>query len=117
LQSRGGSFRDAALPGRGGDPGAGLTYKAYLDILLESVRLKSCTVWIPIMAVAIVGPRSLVSRLRTSGNSRGRTNFARDGRQRLLQEWRRVGKDDTAAFRLLKGSTKPLLNLVTVRNF
>lgn len=93
----------------------GLTYKAYLDVLLDSVRLQSCTVDTD-HGCAIVRRRPLVSRLRHLAN-RAVGTILRDSRRRLLQEWRRVGKDDVAAFRLLKAHTKSLLNLVTVEEF
>jgi hypothetical protein len=93
----------------------GLTYKAYLDILLESVRFRSCTVDTD-HGCAIVRRRPLVPRLRHLAN-RAVGTIARDSRRRLLQEWRRVRKDDVAAFRLLKARTKSLLNLVTVEEF
>ena len=93
----------------------GLTYKAYLDILLESVRLQSCTVNTD-DGCAIVRRRPLVSRLRHLAY-RAAGTISHDSRRRLLQEWRRAGKDDVAAFRLLKVHAKSLLNLVTVEEF
>jgi hypothetical protein len=92
----------------------GLTYKAYLDMMLESVRLQSCTVDTD-HGCAIVR-RPLVSRLR-SISYRALGTIAGDSRSRLLHEWQRVGKDEAAAFRLLKAHAKSLLNLVTVEEF
>jgi hypothetical protein len=93
----------------------GLTYKAYLDMMLESVRLQSCTVDTD-HGCAIIRRRPLMSRLRLIA-SRALGPIGGGNRSRLLREWRRVGKDDAAAFRLLKAQTKSLLNLVTVEEF
>jgi hypothetical protein len=93
----------------------GLTYKAYLDMMLESVRLQSCTVDTD-HGCAIVRRRPLVSRLRSIAY-RALGTIVGDSRSRVLREWRRVAKDDSAAFRLLKAHPKSLLNLVTVDEF
>jgi hypothetical protein len=100
-------FRDGAW--------CGLTYKAYLDMMLESVRLQSCTVDID-HGCAIIRRRPLVSRLRRIAH-RALGMIGRDSRSRLLHEWRRVSKDEAAAFRLLKAQATSLLNLVTVDEF
>jgi hypothetical protein len=93
----------------------GLTYKAYLDIMLESARFQSCTVDTD-HGCAIIRRRRLMSRLpRIASRALGRIGGG--NRSRLLHEWRRVGKDDAAAFRLLKAHAKSLLNLVTVEEF
>jgi Methyltransferase domain len=93
----------------------GLTYKAYLDMILESVELQSCTVDTD-HGCAIVRRRPLVSRLGSTGHRTLRT-IAWDCRSRLIHEWKWAGKDEAASFRLLKAHAKALLNLVTVEEF
>jgi hypothetical protein len=93
----------------------GLTYKAYLDMMLESVRLRSCTVDTD-HGCAIIRRRPFVSRLsRIAYRALG--TIWPDRRTRLLHAWRRVGKDQAAAFRLLRTHAASLLNLVTVEEF
>ncbi len=93
----------------------GLTYKAYLDMVLDSAQLQSCTVDTD-HGCAIIRRRPLVSRLRRTVH-RALGMIGRDSRSRLLHEWRRVSKDEAAAFRLLRAQATSLLNLVTVDEF
>lgn len=78
----------------------GLTYMAYLDMTLESVRSQSCT----------------VDTDHGCGIIR-RGMIGRDSRSGLLDQWRQVRSDEAAAFRLLRAQATSLLNLVTVDEF
>ncbi len=93
----------------------GLTYKAYLDMILESVQLRSCTVDTD-HGCAIIRRRPFVSRpSRIAYRVLG--TIWPDRKTRLLHASRRLGKDRAAAFRLLRAHAASLLNLVTVEEF
>lgn len=125
LLSRGGTIvvhdcfpRDAAIAGPDyiGGSWCGVTYKAYLDFVLASARLKFCTIdadhGCGVIRCAISLPvwQGLVRRVSRM--------IARDARGVVVRQWMRLAKDDyDAAFNLLQAHAKPLLNLVTVDEF
>ena len=93
----------------------GVSYKAYLDVVLADPKFVYCTVDTD-YGCGIVRRASRGALLR--GWARyGRRFFAPDARDDLMRKWKTAGADPTASFRLLQAFSAQLLKLVTVDEF
>jgi hypothetical protein len=103
--------RDAALAGPAFVEGAwcGVTYKAYLDFVLSRDDLDFCTVDADFGCGVI--------RLNDGDRSLPRLATAPVGRDKVVEQWMRLGNDCDAAFKLLTAHAGTLLNLVTAEEF
>ena len=93
----------------------GVTYKAYLDVVLSGANLNYCTVDVD-FGCGIVRPLHGPPALRRMAQKF--LLSALPGKSgNLVRQWERTGKDYDAAFHMLQGYSKRLLNLVTLDEF
>ena len=84
---------------------SGVTYKAYLDVLIDRDDLDYCTVGTDLGCGVI--------RKRRSDTARSSSRE----REILIEDWRRLGDDFHAAFEFLQANKVSLLKLVSVEEF
>lgn len=93
----------------------GVTYKAYLDFVLANERLTFCTIDTD-YGCGVVRPNVSSSTSPPIDDRTPRT-AVRNDRGLIVSQWKQIGDDFDAAFRLLQAHAGPLLNLVTVDEF
>lgn len=92
----------------------GVTYQAYLDLVLETAALEFCTVDTD-CGCGIIRRRDTINVRRLA---RGAVRaLARAANVGIVRRWRDTGGDHGATFRLLDAEPRRLLNLVTVAEF
>ena len=107
----------------------GVTYKAYLDFMLEAEDLKFCTVDVdhgcgiirrrPPPAPAPVPRKRILDRLRRPPTAPPMVASldTPDAGSSVMTAWKQVGDDYEAAFRLIEAYPKSLLNLQPLEDF
>ena len=93
----------------------GVTYKAYLDLVLTRQDLIFCTVDTDYGCGVIRRNVSLSTFQRIARHAL--RMIARDNRGDVVRQWMDAGKDYDAAFNQLQAHAKPLLNLVSADEF
>jgi hypothetical protein len=93
----------------------GVTYKAYLDSVLASKNLVSCTVDIDYGCGVIRQNIGLSTAEQIACHARG-VNVRNDSNH-VVEQWKSVGNNYNTAFGLLQTYSKSLLNLVTFEEF
>ena len=107
----------------------GVTYKAYLDFMLEAEDLKFCTVDVdhgcgiirrrPPPELAPAPRKTILDRLRRppAAPSAAAVVGTSNARSSVMKAWKQVGDDYEAAFRLVEAYPKSLLNLQPLEDF